>query len=293
MKMDMTRKDCRKSAFTLIELLVVIGLMAMLATVSVAGYSAANRGMADRGAIQSTLSTLRVAQQTCLIDRVPTKVLFYNQLLSGSKNVGSAALYQGTAIAIKQAGRISVDPSGKGVGVLVDEFADWNLSYPTGGHGGQSGMRLFRMTAADKAKDIDGCSTIVNPYVSKVTLEDYMIQTGATNKKWCDEHASGNNVAWGFAATSGSVSDWHVGDPYGIEIARIDLPKGYIFGNSPPSGNRLTSASVAAVTFDPEESDPSMSASVPICLMRPAVGGSFAAKPVGTITANMLKDEFK
>ena len=74
----------RRAAFTLVELLVVIGLMAVLATISVAGYSAASRGMADRGVIQTTVSILRVAQQTCQIDRVPTKVMFFNQKLDNS-----------------------------------------------------------------------------------------------------------------------------------------------------------------------------------------------------------------
>lgn len=290
--MNTLSSDCRRSAFTLIELLVVIGIMAVLATVSVAGYSAASRGMADRGALEATRSTLRVAQQTCLIDRVPTKVLFFNQLLSSS-DADSATLYQGTAIAIKQAGRISVDPGGKGIGMLVDEFADWNHSYPTSGSSGTSGMRLFRMTKSDESKDIDGCSTVVNPYVSKITLDDYMIQSGTTNRKWCELHASGNDAVYGFAASSGSVTGWKVGDPYGIEIARINLPKGYIFGTSPPRGNKLTAASTAAVTFDPEDSDPSMSGEVTVSLMRPNKKGAFEPKTVGSISKNMLKDTFK
>ena len=290
--MKTTFTDCRRSAFTLIELLVVIGIMAVLATVSVAGYSAANRGMADRGALQSTVSTLRVAQQTCMIDRVPTKVMFFNQLLSRSGDADSATLYQGTAIAIKQAGRITVDPGS--VDMLVDEFADWNQSYPTSGSTGTSGMRLFRMKESDESKDIDGCSTIVNPFVTTIKIpDDYMIQRGMKIRDWCKEYAPDNAVIWGFKAASGSIGDWKVGDPYGIEIARIDLPRGYIFGSSPPTGNKPKAASVAAVNFDPEDSEPKMSASVPICAMRAAVGGTFSAKAIGTITAEMLKDTFK
>ena len=103
----------RRAAFTLVELLVVIGLMAVLATISVAGYSAASRGMADRGVIQTTVSILRVAQQTCQIDRVPTKVMFFNQKLDTGQE-DEADLFQGTAIAIKQAGRITMKPSSSG-----------------------------------------------------------------------------------------------------------------------------------------------------------------------------------
>ena len=116
-----------RAAFTLIELLVVIGLMAMLATLSVAGYGAASRGMADRGVIQNTAATLRIAQQTCQLERVPTKVLFFNQRLTDDAHNTDSSLYQGTAIAIKQAGRITIAPSSVG-GLLVDEFADWHQS---------------------------------------------------------------------------------------------------------------------------------------------------------------------
>ena len=294
--MDATLTDGRKSAFTLIELLVVVGLMAMLATVSVAGYNAASRGIADRGAIQSAISTLRVAQQTCLMDRVPTKVLFFNQLLSKSSDTGSATLYQGTAIAIKQAGRITVKPGATGVGqMLVDEFADWNLSYPTSGRSSTSGMRIFRMASRDESKGIDGCSSVVTPYVTeKKIVDDYMIQSGMNIKDWCRNHAPDNDVMWGLEIRSG-LTDWKSGEPYGIEIARIDLPRGYIFGSSPPTGNKLNAASVAAVTFDPEDSDPSMSGSVPISLMRPNKEGKYEPKPVGEepISADMLKDKSK
>ena len=289
--------DVRRSAFTLVELLVVVGLMAMLATVSIAGYSAVNRGMADRGALQSAVSTLRVAQQTCLIDRVPTKVLFFNQKIVK----GSATAFQGTAIAIKQAGRITMDPQ-SAFGMLVDEFADWDKSYPVkrknagGGGGNRVGMRFFSMRKSDESKGFDKCSTLVNPYVTQVNaLDDCMIQRGMKIEEWCKEYAPNNNVMYGFEAVSGSVGDWKAGDPYGIEIARIDLPKGYIFGNDAPKGDKLDSASIAAVTFDPEDGEPSMSGNVPISLMRPATGGSggFTAKLVGTISADMLKDTFK
>ena len=305
----------RRAAFTLVELLVVIGLMAVLATISVAGYSAASRGMADRGVIQTTVSILRVAQQTCQIDRVPTKVMFFNQKLDTGQE-DEADLFQGTAIAIKQAGRITMKPSSVDH-MLVDEFADWNQSYPAIKKGETSnapGIRFFRMADGDKGGDIDSCSVLVQPAVTYYELKDYMIQTGTTIDKWCIDHRrtandnhslnalsttvdSGNNYVWGFkASTSGSggglgVDSWKVGDPYGTEIARIDLPKGYIFGSSAPSGTKLVSASVKAVYFDAEDLNPSPSASVPVSAIRPAAGGTFAVKTVGTVTKSMLDDK--
>ena len=89
------------------------------------------------------------------------------------------------------------------------------------------------------------------------------------------------------------MSSWEVGDPYGVEIARIDLPRGYIFGNSAPSGNKMTSASVGAASFDAEQLDPDPSASVPVSRMQSNSGGSFTPKLVGTATSSMLKDTSK
>ena len=302
-----------RSAFTLVELLVVIGIMAVLATISVAGYSAATRGMADRGVIQSTVSILRVAQQTCEIDRVPTKVLFFNRRLSDGSSEEDATLYQGTAIAIKQAGRISIAPRAVG-GLLIDEFADWHQSYPMKGADSAPGMRFYRMKHGDESKDINGCSVIVRPFVTPYQLTDYMIQAGVTINEWCRSHRreatdnrpqgaassyvnNGNNYVWGFAvSTSSSGGDlgtdaWEAGDPYGVEIARIDLPRGYIFGNSAPSSDTLESASVKEVHFDPEEFEPSMTpGNVPVSAMRPA-GVTYSPKSIGTVDSSMLDDK--
>ena len=305
-------RQAGRAAFTLVELLVVIGIMAVLATISVAGYSAASRGMADRGVIQSTVSILRVAQQTCEIDRVPTKVLFFNRRISDASSDNDSTRYQGTAIAIKQAGRISISPSHVN-NMLVDEFADWNQSYPMKGSENSPGMRLYRMKADDESKDIDGCSVMVKPFVKHYELSEYMVQSATTMSTWCSRHRrtasdnrpqgasssyvdNGNNYVWGFEASSAgggslSVGAWEVGDPYGVEIARIDLPKGYIFGSSAPSGDRLVSASVREVHFNPEAFEPKPSGTVPVYAMRPSSGGAYSPKHVGDVKSSMLDDK--
>ena len=303
-------RQAGRAAFTLVELLVVIGIMAVLATISVAGYSAASRGMADRGVIQSVVSVLRVAQQTCEIDRVPTKVLFFNRRISDASNDDDSTRYQGTAIAIKQAGRITISPS-QADNLLIDEFADWNQSYPMKGSENSPGMRLFRMKAGDESQDIDGCSVMVRPFVKRYELREYMIQSGTEMNNWCRDHKrtasdnrpegmsasyveNGNNYVWGFEirpGSGGSATTWEVGDPYGVEIARIDLPKGYIFGSSAPSGDRLVSASVKEVHFNPEEFEPKPSGTVPVYAMRPSSGGAYSPKHVGDVKSNMLDDK--
>ena len=299
------RRENGRAAFTLVELLVVIGIMAVLATISVAGYSAATRGMADRGVIQTTVSILRIAQQTCEIDRVPTKVLFFNRRLTEDSSQDDAQLYQGTAIAIKQAGRITLKPSQVN-NLLVDEFADWNQSYPMTGSDNSPGMRFFRMSSNDDSQDIDGCSVMVKPFVKHYPLQEYMIQSDTHMNTWCSDHnrtgsdnrpqgarasyvETGNNYVWGFEITGGSAS-WDVGDPYGVEIARIDLPKGYIFGSRKPNSDRLESASDKEVHFSPLEFEPRMSGNVQISAMRQR-GTEFREERVDVVNNNMLDDK--
>ena len=300
----------RRAAFTLVELLVVVGLLAIFATISVAGYSAASRGMADRGVIQNTVATLRIAQQVCEIDRVPTKVLFFNQSLTTDRNNADSSRYQGTAIAIKQSGRITINPSE--AGMLIDEFADWHQTYPMTGSANSPGMRIYRMRSDDEQKDIDGCSVLVQPCVSPYRLKDYMIQAGTTIDQWCNQHGrtesmnepengaatyvgNGNNYVWGFKpSTSGAggnlnMSQWKVGDPYGVEIARFDLPKGYIYGATAPRDNKLSAA--GEVSFSPEDATPKMSKEVQIYAMRQGKDGRPAPKQVGSVKADMLKDD--
>lgn len=280
------------AAFTLVELLVVIGIMAVLTTISVAGYSAASRGMADRGVIQATESILLIAKQTCELDRVPTKVLFFNQRLNDGSKEDDSTLYQGTAIAIRQAGRISIN-SKQVNGLLVDEFADWNQSYPRSGSATTPPMRFFSMkpgTDGDENADINGCSVMVRPFVKSDDLDDeYMIGTGTYMKDWCDlpdrKTRTGSNCrVWGFEPVPGAGKrsfDWYVGDPYGVEIAQIDLPKGYIFGNKEPTTDELTAASIKEVHFSPEKFEADASASsVEISAMRPD-GGRYRPKKVG------------
>ena len=67
-----------KRGFTLIELLVVIGIMGMLATVSIGGYSAVTRGMAERGALDAATGIAEAALQRAQIDRSRTYLFIFN-----------------------------------------------------------------------------------------------------------------------------------------------------------------------------------------------------------------------
>ena len=175
------------------------------------------------------------------------------------------------------------------------------------------GMRFFRMTSNDDSQDIDGCSVMVKPFVKHYPLQEYMIQSGTEMSTWCSHHnrtgadnrpqgarasyvANGNNYVWGFEVSSSSgggslsAASWDVGDPYGVEIARIDLPKGYIFGSKKPNSDRLESASDKEVHFTPEQFEPRMSGNVQISAMRQR-GTEFREERVDVVNNNMLDDK--
>ncbi len=304
------RRSQGVAAFTLVELMVVIGLMAMLGTISVGGYFAAVRGMTDRGAKQDTVSLIRLAMQTALIDQRPTAVLFYNRRTQDEDTTtgeDTGAEIVGMAVAIKTAGRITLIEDN----TLVDEFADWNQSYPMSKENTSDvGMRFYRMTDLDKVENgIEACSSLMNPWVSPVhdnLDEEWMAaaktkvnvwtsnfkKTGGANQAFSGTVSSenGNNVRWGFKFKEQGQASWQVGDAYGVEIASLQLPKGYIFGDHAPNSTKIEP--VKSLSFNPADVtsvsayDFKLNNTVKISAYRPK-----GLVQVDTITASDLKDD--
>ncbi len=300
MKLSMIQIKTVKSAFTLIELIVVIGLMAMLATVSIAGYSAATRGMEARAARDDTMALIRLAQQRCRIDNVPTAVIFFNKQITeaGANNdVDTVAKKAGVAVAVRMGGRLSYVRGN----LLVDEFADWNQSYPK--YSGETerdseqGFRLFRMKNLIGGKPnikLDDCSSLVTPYVKKFELEDYMINVKDRSNDFLERFGKKDNIVrWGFEL-KGGVMGWEVGDAYGFEIGSITLPQGYGYGNV-RIDSEAKSDSAPALYFSPNPGDRfyyfTGGENVIIRAARLTSGGALAFKEVAKITPNDLKDD--
>ena len=311
MKANTTQMPSGKAAFTLVELLVVVGLMALLGTVSVTGYFAAARGMSDRAALQDSISIVRLAMQTCLIDQTPTAVLFYNRQMNVGDKVTSdeaRASGAGAAIAIKMVGRISYVKNN----VIVDEFADWNQSYPVSvsGNDNDPGIPFYRMPdlSSQVAGGINKCRSFVSTAVEPVSFDnEYMIAYGGQVQNFCDHYkkygsdnkkfsgttySNGNNQRWGHRIRDRNGINWKAGDAYGMEIARLDLPQGYIYGSSAPNSTKVDPA--GALVFNPSDV-----ANIDTYEMRltqtiyiSANRGDNTVK-IASITANDLKDDAK
>ena len=242
-----------KSAFTLVELLIVIALLGMLATVSITGYSAATRGMEERGARDSVISLIRLAQQRALIDNVPTAVIFSNQLLRHETEAENKVVV-GIAVAIRMMGRISfVDGN-----YICDEYA--NMRNIGGG--------------------ITQSRSEVTPYTTdnknwKGYTDEFMVYSGYST-----------NVVVKCLTKRGGAS-WNVGDPYGSEIGSLQLPKNYVFGSNLPTDEEPVH--VMVLSFNPANVSLNNSSfsmqNVTISALRPGSGGSLSPVKIHSLSS--------
>lgn len=232
-------------AFTLVELLVTMGLMAMLATVSIAGYYGAVKGMTERGAKDDVISFIRLAQQRALVEQTPVAVFFMNRALRAEdEDTGAAARTVGIAVAVRMCGRISYINGN----YLSDEYADLEKTYPTrstqSGYKGST-MRLWRMV---EGSSVENCFSTVRDCVEKKSLQTETLLM-------CGNNYTTNTAVWCFVKEGGDGNaQWRTGDPYGTEIASLQLPHGYVFeGGSMPSTVGETKGAGNPFFFFPDE----------------------------------------
>ncbi|MBO7722133.1 MAG: type II secretion system protein [Kiritimatiellae bacterium] len=265
-----------KRAFTLIELLVVIGLMGLMATISIASYSAVTRGMSDRAALDAAKSIADAALQRANLDRTKTYLYLFNEVVKLESDM-SAGVVCGVVVAVRPVGRITQVPESS---FFCDEFGDLNQTYNSLEEEDEtasesemerqaSTFRLYNVAAREYATVIEG--------VFKFELNDSDLEAdGGAPVRW---------PVYGFRKTGGAAT-FKVGDQYGQEFAVTRLPPGYVFSSSVSmSGTAdLGQKQVSVIEIKPTDSTPP---SFNVFAMRP--NGTF--DNIGNV--NQVKDGVK
>ena len=287
-------------AFTLIELLVVVAIMGLLGTASVGGYRQMQRGMEERGVIQNVNTFIDNAFRRAQIDRQPTAVYFWNELVRAESEDENAVVV-GKAVAVRRNGRISkIDNSSAGT-LLVDEFGDLNLTYPgdrnLGSGADSSGSESAQMDVSSKAAKMrlynmttptDGMkySLVYDMVASTDPRQEVYLTHDATQSTFDPlspaNGGKGSLVLYGFVDAGGGNANWAIGDAYGMEFGTLELPRGYVFGTSIPTdlSNPTKVLDDSAIVFRP--SGAVGRSTVQISSMRPNASGQLSVQKVGT-----------
>lgn len=260
-----------RKAFTLIELLAVMGIVGMLGVAAAASYGALVNGMRDRSACAAATAVLRGAGERARIDRMPTVVYCYNICLK-EPNSEEPGVVVGMMTAIRRVGRIT-QIKGR---YLFDEFADLEQSYKSVESEAElremDGHRLFKYNDESSVPSRMQYSVVANgvyckDYDNKPGDEGQLtIFSGGINSRTNFFTSAFYNLG----SSDREPGGWKVGDGYAAEFAELQLPEGYIFGQSMPTKAGAVSE-VKAIRFDPDSS--SSSETVEIWMTRPNVQG--------------------
>lgn len=220
-------------AFTLIELMVVMAIMGLLGVFAMAGFRQAYRGIEERGTLDATDQFLRAAYQRAQIDRVPIYVYFWNETIrEEDEDAGDSIVVVGHAVAVRQCGRIT----GVGGQYLYDEFNDletlrWDskellnpgegpATRPRPGPG--QGMNLYCLDGSGSGMR----RTLVADTTVPVEMDEQLMVLGLVTN--IQQYAYEINTG----GSTGNYNGWRVGQPYGVEIMSMQLPKNFFFESS-------------------------------------------------------------
>lgn len=258
-----------RKAFSLLELLVVIGLLGMMSTIAIGGYSAVTRGMAERGALDIARGVAEIALQRAQIDRAKTYLFLFNEVtrIDSDDQVGVVC---GLAIAVRPIGRITRVTGDE----FYDEFGDLNQSYDS----------LDQVSEDESESEQEQSAASVRIYnlstreVAIVREGVYLNSDQALDLEDRVRNAEGEPrqiKAYGFKKVSGA--SFSVGDEYGQEFSVMRLPPGYTFSGSVTmsSSSDLGMKQVAVKTI---EANDTSAPSLQVYSRRP--DGSF--KSIGT-----------
>ena len=262
-------------AFTLLELLVVIAIMGLLGTAAVGGYSQFQRGMAERGVMDNVNQFLRTAYQRAQIDRQPVEVYLWNETLR-AQSMDESIIVVGKAVAVRAHGRLSYVRNN----MLVDEFGDFeqvsendsgDYEYADG-NASDSQSRLYKV-GGGSGSGMQYSTVYSTPRVVGSKSGSYTL-TGVVKDPGNADY-SGSVVWFGYERISG-VS-WSVGDAYGFEFLRLDLPHGFMFGSSYSQDASKASSAVTKIVYLPDGDGGN---SVTIYEMRPGDSGLLTPQAV-------------
>ena len=280
-----------KRAFTLIELMVVVGIMAFLGVAATGGYSALQRGMAERSAVDAAITILQAAKERALVDRSPTMVFCYNRLVREATEEDNAVVV-GEAVAIRRAGRISWVRGDR----LVDEFMDVVGSYDIADGASTDKGQGMKLWYFGESKPSSMEYSIVAEEVAPIdsvqltSFDDWA--DGGANVDDPYNVRNMENIVYAFMKLSGGTSpNWAPGSGYGFEFASVQLPNNFVFGSTVPQQiGQLRLAKV--MYFDPEDPNRIQDESVDVYVCMPnASGMPNADHKAGTASSKSNKDQ--
>lgn len=271
-----------RRGFTLVELLVVMGIMGLLGTISVGGYRAMQRGMEERGVMQSVNSFMRTAYQRAQIDRQPVAVIYWNETVRSATDTENE-IVAGRAVAVRRYGRFSAVRSN----TLVDEFADLDRAYQTeaddetgAASSKESTMFIYPMELNAIGGGGNSLSrTLVEGKVYDMTEDvEFLVKDAEEALDGEGDDDSTLKVpAYGFRIVENGGVNWAPGMSYGMEFIQIELPRNYIFGSQYSSKAEKPIGGAGAIVFD---IDTGGGNTVEISSLRPDGSGGLQAKTV-------------